>query len=440
MHRLTALSLAALTALTLAYGTVTAAPAAPITTDLARAAVAGLAAEASAAQADAFEVRAENTPTFSGVAANQHVQALAVTIGSRPAGAAVQDQTHQYLLSQLQAMGYQAELQSFPITAYQDRGSRLAVSATGTSVDVNTIQYSIGGDVQGVLVEAGLGRPEEMEAAGVAGRIVLVNRGDIRFVDKVNAATAAGALGVVIANNQPGNFNGSLIGTSTIPAVSVSQADGETLRQVAQAGGSVQITVDASVAQTTGANVVATRPGGPRTLVVGAHIDSVSAGPGANDNGSGTAVMLELARVMASRPTPFTLKFVGFDAEEIGLVGSNYYVSQLSEAERRSVVGMINLDMVGVGTESRVGGSDGMVRLARAAATAVGLPVGEMGEAGASDHASFIRAGMPALFIYRSNDPNYHSPNDRAEYIDPANLQIAGQLALDVISALERGE
>jgi hypothetical protein len=101
---------------------------------------------------------------------------------------------------------------------------------------------------------------------------------------------------------------------------------------------------------------------------------------------------------------------------------------------------MINLDMVGVGDRSLVGGTDQMVRLAQAAATQRGLSLGTMGESGASDHATFIRAGIPSLFIYRSNDPNYHSPNDLAQYVDPANLQIAGDLALDVIGALERGE
>jgi aminopeptidase YwaD len=185
---------------------------------------------------------------------------------------------------------------------------------------------------------------------------------------------------------------------------------------------------------------VATRPGGPKTLVIGGHIDSVAAGPGANDNASGTAVVLELARVMAARPTPYTLTFIGFDAEEIGLVGSNYYVSQLSEEQRRSIVGMINLDMVGVGDTSRVGGTDALVTLAQAEASRSGLALGVLGEGGGSDHASFIRAGIPGLFIYRSNDPNYHSPNDKAQYVDPANLQIAGQLALDVVSALERAE
>ena len=101
---------------------------------------------------------------------------------------------------------------------------------------------------------------------------------------------------------------------------------------------------------------------------------------------------------------------------------------------------MINLDMVGVGDSSRVGGSDALIRLAQASASRSGLQLGTLGEGGGSDHASFMRAGIPGLFIHRTNDPNYHSPNDKVQYVDPANLQIAGQLALDVIAALERGE
>ena len=83
------------------------------------------------------------------------------------------------------------------------------------------------------------------------------------------------AAAVIIANNQPGNFNGSLIGMSSIPVVSVSQDDGSTLRQAIRAGGAtVRIEVNATNAQSTGHNVVATRPGGPQTLVIGGHIDS----------------------------------------------------------------------------------------------------------------------------------------------------------------------
>jgi aminopeptidase YwaD len=388
-----------------------------------------------------LSAEAENSPTFSGSSANQHVDALSVGIGSRVAGSPIQTRTHDYLSARFAEMGYQVQTQPFAINAYQDRGSSVALAGdVPRPVAANTMQYSTGGTAEGVLIEAGLGRDEDFKAVDVRGSVALVTRGETRFVDKVEAATRAGAAAIIIVNNAPGNVNGSLIGMSAIPAVSVSQEDGITLQQAAAAGGRVRVEVDASAEQSTGSNVVATRPGGPQTLVIGAHIDSVAAGPGANDNGSGTATMLEVARVMATASTPYTLVFVGFDAEEIGLLGSAHYVGQLSEGERQSIRAMINLDMVGVGTESRVGGTDTLIRLAQSVGTRSGLPLASMGESGASDHASFMRAGIPALFIYRSNDPNYHSPNDKAELIDPANLQLAGQLVLDVVAALERGE
>ncbi|HZO32268.1 MAG TPA: M28 family metallopeptidase [Chloroflexota bacterium] len=421
MTRLTALLLAVLTTLSLTY-----APAA---------------ASARAAPGAVPDTRAENAPAFSGAAAFQHVEALSVGIGSRVAGSPAQSQTHQYLMARFQELGYQVELQPFTITAYQDRGSSAVLAEPlGQTISTNTLQYSAGGAVEAPLVEAGLGKPDDFAVEDVRGKVALVTRGDTRFAEKVDAATSASAVAVIIVNNQPGNFNGSLVSMSTIPVVSVSQADGATLRQAARSGAAVRVEVNASNEQSTGANVVATRPGGAQTLVIGGHIDSVAAGPGANDNASGTAVVLELARVMASRDTPFTLKFIGFDAEEIGLVGSNYYVSQLPEAERRSIAAMINLDMVGVGDSSRVGGSESLVRLAQASASRSGLTLGLLGDGGGSDHASFLRAGIPGLFIHRTSDPNYHSPNDRAHYIDPANLQVAGQLALDVVASLERGE
>src|SRR5688572_25189929 len=79
--------------------------------------------------------RAENAPTFSSTSAAQHVEALSVGIGSRVAGSAVQAQTHQYLTTQFQEFGYQTELQPFTISAYQDRGSTVALTgATGEAI------------------------------------------------------------------------------------------------------------------------------------------------------------------------------------------------------------------------------------------------------------------------------------------------------------------
>ena len=434
MKRVSVVLLALLTTMSLVWGSGGAA-AAPE-----RAAAAALVRSVADAS-PRLSAEAESAPTFSGSAANQHVDALSVGIGSRVAGSPVQTRTHDYISARFSGMGYQVQTQPFTINAYQDRGSSVVLAGDAPRpLATNTMQYSTGGVVEAALVEAGLGRDEDFSAVDVRGSVALVTRGETRFADKVEAAARAGAVAIIVVNNQPGNVSGSLVGLSAIPAVSVAQEDGPTLQATAASSGRVHVAVDASAEQSTGSNVVATLPGGPRTLVIGAHIDSVAAGPGANDNGSGTATMLEIARVMATAPTPYTLTFVGFDAEEIGLIGSTHYVGQLSETERRSIRAMINLDMVGVGTESRVGGTDAMIRLAQSVGTRSGLSLASMGESGASDHAPFMRAGIPALFVYRSNDPNYHSPNDKAEFIDPANLQLAGQLVLDVIAALERGE
>jgi aminopeptidase YwaD len=380
---------------------------------------------------------------FSGLEAKLHVDALAVDIGSRPAGSESQARAAQYVLEQLSALGYQTELQPFPITYYDERGASFTVGgALGRSIPINILTYSASGEVEGELVDVGLARPGDFSPAAVGGKIALIRRGEIRFSEKVENVAQAGATAAVIYNNEPNNFNGNAGTATSIPAVSVSQDDGESLlAQLRRGPVTARVAVDVRLEQRTAANVVATKPGGPQTIVIGGHLDSVSAGPGANDNASGTAVMLEVARILAARPTPFTVKFVAFDAEEIGLLGSGHLVQQLSPAERESIRAMLNLDMVGVGDRVLLGGSDDLTRLATGVATGLGQPARpiDSGLNGASDHASFMRAGIPALFVYRSNDPNYHSPNDRAEFVDPANLQFAGDLVLGVLDVLEGG-
>jgi len=400
-------------------------------------------AEPTPALAPATEPTASSigaAPDISGVAAKRHVEALANEIGSRSAGSPNHARAAQYVIDQLRGFGYQAELQPFSFTSYDDRGSSLTVSgALGRELQANTLVYSPAGTVEGRLVDAGLGRPGDFAPAAVRGNVALMERGEIRFSEKVENVAQAGASAAVVFNNQPLNFNGNLATESRIPAVSVSHDDGETLLAQARQGSlSVRLAVDASLEPRMGANAIATKPGGPQTVVIGAHLDSVSAGPGANDNASGTAVMLELARVVAARPPPFTLVFAAFDAEEIGLIGSGKMVEALTHQQQRSIRAMINLDMVGVGDQPRLGGSDELTSLAYPIAARLGQtarPIGD-GLNGGSDHASFIRAGIPALFIYRSEDPNYHTPNDQAPLVRPENLEFAARLALGVLDNL----
>jgi alkaline phosphatase isozyme conversion protein len=106
------------------------------------------------------------------------------------------------------------------------------------------------------------------------------------------------------------------------------------------------------------ANVIAVKAGqSSKEIIVGAHYDSVPVGKGADDNASGVAVMLEAAEKIKDLQTPYTIRFVAFGAEEAGLLGSSYYVKQMSAAEIQNTAGMINLDSVIAGDTPNVYGN-----------------------------------------------------------------------------------
>jgi hypothetical protein len=201
---------------------------------------------------------------------------------------------------------------------------------------------------------------------------------------------------------------------------------------------------------TVGMNVIATQPGleGYGAVYVGAHYDTVGiapgflGGPGAIDNASGVGVMLEGARVAATRSYTPTLHFIAFGAEEDYLVGSGRYVEQLSGRDRIGAVGMLNLDCVGWGDEFRL-----LIAREQDRAFAEGLGVNPdwIGRTawGASDHISFANADIPAAFFSLQRNeqpcgPGYHGPGDTAVLLEQPALQRAGDAlvtALDTLAA-----
>jgi Zn-dependent M28 family amino/carboxypeptidase len=394
-------------------------------------------------------LHAQSSARFDGAAAKQQVDALAGQIGSRPAGSAAYDSAVAYAQSQLQQWGYSPTLQTFGLQVYDDRGSGLDVtdsSGTTQHVAADTLQYSTGGQVQAPLVAAGLGQPEDFSNVDAHGKIALVKRGVQRFSEKVGNAAAAGAVGVIVYNDTPDRVQGTLASPEPVPAATISGDAGQELLTQLQTGPvTASLSVDADTRQSSATNVIAELPGGRPdlgTVIFSAHLDSVPAGPGANDNGSGSAVVLELAHELAQRSPaerPMTLRFALFGAEELGLDGSKYYVQQLPDADRQSLRADINLDMVGVGDQWRFGGTNDLVQLALGAATDLGqraLPLnGPLN--GASDHASFLAAGIPAVFLYRIEDPNYHTAGDVASLVDPAALGQAGSIAIGVLDGLD---
>jgi aminopeptidase S len=163
----------------------------------------------------------------------------------------------------------------------------------------------------------------------------------------------------------------------------------------------------------TGYNLIADWPGGDTddTLMTGAHLDSVTAGPGINDNGSGTAAILETALAVAREnyQPDRHLRFAWWGAEELGLVGSTYYVNNLPSSERSKITGYLNFDMVGSpnpgyfaydgdGSSGSGGpaGSAEIEQVLRSYFSSINVPVQDTAFDGRSDYGPFIRVGIPA--------------------------------------------
>lgn len=189
-------------------------------------------------------------------------------------------------------------------------------------------------------------------------------------------------------------------------------------------------------------NVVATPPGADLSspyVLVGAHLDTVPQAPGAEDNASGVAVLLELARLARAAPPAVPVVFVAFAAEEPRGAGddrhhygSRRYVAAMPPAQRRALRGMVSLDRVGVGSSVPVcvGGSAGpaLQRAVLAAARRVEVPARPCTNR-ASDHWSFEKARLAAVRLGSTPYPEYHSARDRPEVVRVAQLDRVGRVA-----------
>src|ERR671914_90138 len=198
----------------------------------------------------------------------------------------------------------------------------------------------------------------------------------------------------------------------------------------------------------TSRNVVAMWPGAKRyPVVIGAHIDTVAGSPGANDNASGVAVMLEVARLVAGRPEARWVKFVSFGAEEYGSdgrhhVGSQTFVDRLGRRGRRRLAGMLSVDMVAdgrpliVGTAGigpRVVSYSFLQKARRAAVKSVYRTTCDC-----SDNGPFELAGIPAAFIWSGSEPDYHSSSDLPANLSKRDLRRSGRAVRAFAGALDR--
>ena len=359
--------------------------------------------------------------------ANTDVQAL-VKLGPRVAGTPARDKAIAYLSQEYQKAGYVTEVQTFTYSKFVDQGSSLSLD--GTPIAGRALNGSPNGDLSAPLVAVpNLGRSEDFAQVDVEGKIAIVRRGEIRFLDKANNAATAGAVGLVIVNNTIGNFFGTLGGETSILVLSLAPEQGTPLLEGSSQLTQATLKIDTDRLTVTGQNLIAHSEGVTQPQVLlGAHYDSVSGSPGANDNASGTAVVLDIARQLAGTQQARGVWFVAFDGEEDGLHGSRAFVEAAEPQFLNQLQGMVNFDMVGVNEELLISGTASLANLVQ------GDRVSSLGSAGGSDHVPFAGADVPVLFFTRGLEPAYHTPQD--SQVDPMLLKETAAVGLDVTKQL----
>jgi Zn-dependent M28 family amino/carboxypeptidase len=322
--------------------------------------------------------RLRNAVTVGGILSHERVfQRIAnQNGGTRASGTPGYDASADYVAGRLRAAGYTVTEQEFTFPFYQELSPAVLeqVSPTPTVYDTGTYDFSGTGDVTGTLFTtndvvippnptpppnstAGC-EPGDFTPAPAEPAVALIQRGTCTFEDKANNAIAAGYDAVIIFNEgNPGRedlFIGTLGNPFDIPVVGLSFADGAALVAQLQAGDTVtmHVATETEIDPTrTTRNIIADSPTGNanQVVVVGAHLDSVIAGPGINDNGSGSSTILEIAEEMAELGirNRQQVRFAFWGAEELNLLGSEHYVNTLSDDDLGKIVANLNFDMLG---------------------------------------------------------------------------------------------
>jgi Zn-dependent M28 family amino/carboxypeptidase len=364
----------------------------------------------------------------------EHLRALQAiadaNADTRAAGSPGYEDSTDYIVSRLRAAGYKPKLDEFEFVYNADASPPvLSTGGVDLSESALSMSFSPNGDVTGALAPVGAAGDatpgcEAADFAGfTAGSIAVISRGSCTFAIKAQNAAAAGAAGTIVYNNTAGPLSGTLGNVQTFegPVVGVPTSVGQQL--VAAAGQTARLKVDRVNETRTTYNVIADlvpARGAEDVIVVGAHLDSVPAGPGINDNGSGSAGILEMAEELAKGTGRLqnTVRFAWWSAEEFGLLGAEAYVDELKTerpAELARIALNLNFDMIGspnygrfiydgdntafpVGPGAAAGpaGSGEIERVFQDAFRQMGLASAATPFSGRSDYGPFIAEGIPA--------------------------------------------
>ena len=380
--------------------------------------------------------------------------------GNRAALTEGYEASARYVERTLKRAGYEVTRDPFTF-GFEVIDAEALTLGTGETFAVDQMQYapstaeggvtapgSVPNDVTGCTADSWAG----VEATGT---IAVISRGACSFAEKAIAAQAAGAIGAVVYNNVEEMLFGTLgeEGLVDIPVAGAGQADGAAIVAAVAAGTPLTLEVRYHVEEEESFNVIAETKAGrdDNVVVLGAHLDGVEDGPGLNDNGSGSAVLLEVAVQLAKqKKLNNTVRFAWWGAEELGLIGSTAYVEELAgqEGELDRIATYLNFDMVGspnyvIGVyDADQSTYEAPVDVPPGSAETEAVFTGYFDSrdqawvdtefSGRSDYQAFILNGVPASGLFTGaddiktdeevalfggtagirHDPNYHTPAD----------------------------
>lgn len=312
-----------------------------------------------------------------------------------------------------------------------------------------------GGDAEGPITVVGPGDRADFATIQLAGRVALLtgtpNGNPVELAYQQHAVAAL----IVVAHPEVRFSYLPFLESPTIPVLQISAAVAQDLvgRPATEVRGDVDVRVHVavplgSVRQVDSVNVVGLLRGADgveeaRAVMIGGHLDGLGSDPdgqvfpGANDNASGIAITIEVARALALDRASLkrSIVFVAFSGEEEGYLGSTAYVQQMAAVPGRaqSIVAFLNVDASGccgdaLGASAEDPGLQGRVG---AAVERLGLKTAV--PTGGSDHQVFSRARVPAVLV-QWTDPVLHTPGDTAAVVDARHLKGTG----DVVTTVAR--
>lgn len=401
--------------------------------------------------------------------------------GTRVVGSPGYEASVDHVVQVLRDAGYEVRTPPVDAPTFEQRSptvlDRVSPSPQTWSddVDLRAMLFSPSADVRARLTPAEGGcDPTDLDGFPT-GDVALLQPGPCLRREQVLNAQAAGASAVVFpyADTAPGRpVRPTLLSPDgiEIPALSVTPEVGAALVAVGGAAPSVRIRVDAVSGWARAESVIAQTTGGDphRVVMLGAHLDSVMDGPGINDNGSGVAIVLEIARWLSTRDAEATVRFALWAGEEEGLYGSRAYVAGLSNAETEAIAAYLDLDMMASPNFVRyliadaqtdvdaAAGDERIRRLFSAYFDDRGLEVEPVETYGGADHGAFSQAGIPVGGLFAGAlegktpdqaelhggvagepmDPCYHQACDRLENVSDVALEQFAAAYVAVLSEL----